>query len=264
MPFQPFYELFPDIAQKETRGITILKDVNNALPAGEYCFHEMFCNDYNCDCFRVHFSVSSSNHSNIIATISYGWESYDFYKKWSGEDDPEMIEKMRVPTLNIGSPQSDLSERLIDLFDEVLLRDVVYVDRVKRHYKIFREKINSQPHNKSIVYFKSEKNKKVLGYIIGSTYASFYDNNHPCIIFGSEKSAQDFLKNDPNLTQQFFPIKKIRLEDVNSSFIGFNFDAEAYSRFVKLVSEKSKENMPSSIDEDEVYFIETIRSLPDY
>ena len=107
-------------------------------------FYEMFCNDYNCNCARVFFSVKSSSCRDTVATISYGWESFDFYAKWLMAEDPLMIAKMQKPTLNLGSPQTDLADNILKLFSQALLHDTGYIERVKQHYKMFRNKINKQ------------------------------------------------------------------------------------------------------------------------
>ena len=142
MPFIPLYELFPEIAKRETRTIHILNDARFDLPSAEYAFIEMFCDDPGCDCRRVFFTVVSSLTEKPVAVISYGWETYEFYEKWSHGDEPEMIKYLMAPTLNISSPQSDLANGILDLFRKMLLTDSAYIERVKRHYRIFRKKVD--------------------------------------------------------------------------------------------------------------------------
>jgi len=76
--YAPFFELFPDIAAKETRNITVLR--SGDLPKGTYAFLESFCNDEACDCRRVFVNVYSKGRFGFrggdpIATISFGWEA---------------------------------------------------------------------------------------------------------------------------------------------------------------------------------------------
>ena len=73
------------------------------------------------------------------AVIAYGWESADFYRKWfkyavSKDDIAELI----GPVLNMGSPQGRHAPAILNLFSEALLRDKDYIERIKRHYKLFR------------------------------------------------------------------------------------------------------------------------------
>ncbi len=75
MIFKQFVEFFPEIAEKETRRITLRNDPQ--IPDGEYAFVESFREDKNCDCRRVYFDVLQidPDYEPIhAATISYGCE----------------------------------------------------------------------------------------------------------------------------------------------------------------------------------------------
>jgi hypothetical protein len=48
MSFTPFYEKFPEIAEKETRTIIIFNDPD--LPEDEYGLLESYCDESQCDC----------------------------------------------------------------------------------------------------------------------------------------------------------------------------------------------------------------------
>ncbi len=60
-----------------------------------------------------------------------------------GMDDPRLIREMQGPILNLASPQSEHAEALLKLAQKMLLADPVYVDRIKRHYALFRSKIRA-------------------------------------------------------------------------------------------------------------------------
>jgi hypothetical protein len=75
--------------------------------------------------------------SKIWATISYGWESPDFYQKWSAASDP--IE-MQGPCLDSLNAQTACSSVLLDLF-RIVLQSPDYVERLKRHYRMFRDSL---------------------------------------------------------------------------------------------------------------------------
>ncbi len=163
MPYQLFHDLFPTTAEAETRTILLLDDdtdANTGLPAGHYQFCEMFCNEVGCDCRRVFFYVVSSIREGPVAVVAWGWETPRFYAEWLGDDDPQMIAELIGPTLNLGSPQTQLSEPILDLVREVLLRDDCYVERVKRHYQQFREKIDSEVAATKTRRKRKKKNKK--------------------------------------------------------------------------------------------------------
>ena len=140
VPYEPFYERFHELAFRETRSITITN--NPKLPEDEYGFLEAYCNDKNCDCRRVMFNVASRKRNEIVAVIAYGWESREFYARWFRKDDPEIIREMQGPILNLASHQSELAPALLRLVRDTLLKDPAYIDRLKRHYQMFKEKVD--------------------------------------------------------------------------------------------------------------------------
>jgi hypothetical protein len=144
MPYAMFHQYFPEIAKTETRSVTVFGDSDYGLPAGSYGFLEMFCNEPGCDCRRVFFCVISEKSQRIEAYITYGWESPAYYREWLGFDDPHVISDLKGPALNVGSPQSSLAPALLNLVRETLLRDKDYIDRIKRHYHLFRARIEGR------------------------------------------------------------------------------------------------------------------------
>src|SRR2546428_12515041 len=83
MPMIPFMERFPELGARETRSVTVPQ--RQDLPEGEYGFVELYCNQPGCDCRRVMIDVlrPETGWSKVWATISYGWESLDFYRPWA-------------------------------------------------------------------------------------------------------------------------------------------------------------------------------------
>ena len=139
MPMTPFMERFPDVGARETRSVTVT--LRDDLPDGEYGFLEFYCDEPGCDCRRVMIDVlrPETGWSKIWATIGYGWESLDFYRKWSkGASDP--IE-MKGPYLDPLNPQTKYSSALLDLF-RIILHSPDYVERLKRHYRMFRDSVD--------------------------------------------------------------------------------------------------------------------------
>lgn len=148
MPYIAFHNLFPEIAEKETRTVTVLRKKEYGLPPGDYAFLELFCDEPGCDCRRVFLYVISSRRKSLECVIAYGWESRDFYVKWMGDDDPLITDTLHGASLNMTSPQSNLAPTILDLFKKVLLRDSAYVERIKEHYRLFRGRIDEvqNPH----------------------------------------------------------------------------------------------------------------------
>jgi hypothetical protein len=144
MPFVQFHDYLPELAERETRTITIFPGSGFDLPPTEYGLVEMFCDEPGCDCRRVIFMVMSSMTEKPEAFVSFGWESRQFYEKWMGDDDPFIITELMGPALNFGSPAARHAPAILEMVKEVALNDPDYVARVKQHYALFREKIDGR------------------------------------------------------------------------------------------------------------------------
>ena len=145
MPYAPFYELFPDLAKKETRSITVLQDGD--LPCGSYGFAESFCDEKGCDCRRVFIQVLADTTTGLgrdrpIATISFGWENAAFYRKWASYPlSKEDLHELMGPALPRLTYQTEHAPVLLEHF-KVIIKDKAYVERIVRHYKVYREVID--------------------------------------------------------------------------------------------------------------------------
>lgn len=142
--YELFGARFPEIAEEETRHITIMDGGRSGLPDGIYVFHEMFCREHGCDCRRVFFYITLAPRHNVEAVVCYGWESAAFYKKWYKDDDPDMIAEMKGPSLNWGSPQSEHAPMILELVKNVLIKDRDYIERIKRHYDMFKADVDKR------------------------------------------------------------------------------------------------------------------------
>jgi len=80
--------------------------------------------------------VLESPEPQIIATINYGWEEPEFYVTWMGSEAEE--DEMTGATLEPLLPQSRHSSFFLRFFGEMILRDPAYVERLKRHYAMFK------------------------------------------------------------------------------------------------------------------------------
>ncbi len=140
MIFQSFHDKFPAIAEAETKAIQVFQNNDYGLPPDSYIFVELFCNDKKCDCRRVFFDVFSENKNASVALICWGWESRDFYKKWLGIYDSALITELIGPSLNVGSPQSELAPAILLMIEELLKNNIAYCERIKMHYKLFKGK----------------------------------------------------------------------------------------------------------------------------
>ena len=117
----PFDLLFPEIAHKETRSLTL-----NGLPGipnSDYGLVESYCPDPNCDCQRVMLNIVSHREQKQVATISYGFDR-------SAEE--------AGPYLDPFNPQSSYSEALMNVIAGHLETDHAYVLRLKAHYALVK------------------------------------------------------------------------------------------------------------------------------
>ncbi|MBI2137229.1 hypothetical protein HYU12_01780 [Candidatus Woesearchaeota archaeon] len=133
---EPFFNRFSDIAENETRRLIIPE--GKSLPAGSYDMVESFCNEKKCDCRRAFINVLC-NDETIIATIGFGWESVDFYEKWAHYK--SMVHDLKGPVLELGGVSTNYSKAALLFFKEIMMNDGVFLERLKRHYKMFKDSL---------------------------------------------------------------------------------------------------------------------------
>ena len=138
MPFTRFRDRFRDLADRETRIITPPLGSAYGIPAGQYAFLEMFCDEPGCDCRRVLFTVIDTASGRCEAVINFGWEDASFYAAWLREDDPHMVAALQGPALHLGPAQGRHANAILEVAKQLVLGDKAYVARVKRHYEMFR------------------------------------------------------------------------------------------------------------------------------
>jgi len=149
MPYTSFHLHFRELAEKETRTLTILHE-NDIVPKGSYGLLEMYCDDPNCDCQRVFLEVHDWERRKSMAFIAYGWETKAFYRRWLRMDIPSAIRNMQGPILNDASPQSKHAPAFLKLVTNLVLSDPAYIERLKRHYQVFKEKVDPKHFRKSV------------------------------------------------------------------------------------------------------------------
>jgi len=144
VPFASFHSRFPELAERETRTMTILRG-GDGLPTGSYGFVELFCDEPGCDCRRVLLQVFGERQRRLLATVNFGWEDRSFYRNWlHGQCSPEELAELKGPALLTGAPQSELAPALLHEASAAVLSDPDYVARLKRHYALFREAIDRE------------------------------------------------------------------------------------------------------------------------
>jgi len=147
MSHSSFSEFFPKIAGKETRVITILENSDTGLPGGRYALIEHYCADTDCDCRNVFIRVTDIQSQQSQATISYGWEPISYYKKWMGErendEDKFILENFKGPGLVPFAIQSQYANHWLEFFKELIRTDKDYAERLKRHYRLVKQAVDS-------------------------------------------------------------------------------------------------------------------------
>ncbi len=144
MPFISLESVLPEVARNETRS---LQQFEKAREVRAYWFFELYCDEPGCDCRRVMIHVVSDERgaSQPRATLSWGWEPDDFYRKWAGFPlSEEDMEELRGPGLVRLAYQSEEAEELLEQFRE-MARDKKYANRIKRHYEEFRAHVEANP-----------------------------------------------------------------------------------------------------------------------
>jgi hypothetical protein len=140
MSHKPFGELFPEIAGKETRVITVTDERVTRLPRGEYGLIELYCTDPDCDCRNVYIQVVQEDFPGPLATISFGWESLAYYKEWMGAgSEDELLTDFKGPALAPGARQSQYARDWLGIFKDTIQTDKEYVNRLQRHYRLVKD-----------------------------------------------------------------------------------------------------------------------------
>jgi hypothetical protein len=127
----------PDEAATETRTIAVIDD-GGLVPAGEYGFLELYCDEDGCDCRRAVITVIARDGMAIMATLSYGWASRAFYRRWSHDPRPGVAAEMKGVVLEPLGQQSRYAEAFRGLFEDMLRQDRAYRERIQRHYRLFK------------------------------------------------------------------------------------------------------------------------------
>jgi hypothetical protein len=129
----PFDTVFPAIAENEVRVFHVHD--HGELPRGAYLLREFYCNEPACDCRRVLLQVYWAEGKRVAATINYAFEP----SKPPFDDEPQI-------SLDLLNPQSDVSEVLFDMFEEMITTDRAYHDRLVRHYEMWKRVVDDPTH----------------------------------------------------------------------------------------------------------------------
>ena len=142
MDFVPFFKYFSELADTETRVLTIKNSPD--LDDGDYGFVELYCSKPGCDCRRVHIMVIKEGVSVSLADINFGWDSPDYYTSFHGYTDDRAAEAI----LNPLGTQSKYAPYLLNCFKQLIL-DQDYLERIRRHYRMVKQACKTEAHVRS-------------------------------------------------------------------------------------------------------------------
>lgn len=143
MPMTPFVTRFPELGARETRALLV--SGRKELPDGNYGFLELYCDEPGCDCRRVMIDVlREDTEDKIWATLNYGWESVEFYRRWGRCSSDRAARALQGPELDPLNPQTQYSRVLLESFRIFLLQSPDYVQRLKHHYQMFRDAVQRE------------------------------------------------------------------------------------------------------------------------
>lgn len=125
--------IFREVARKESCAIQISRSIPGPPP--HILFREFYCTDPGCDCRRVVLHAIWVEQKRVVASIGYGFEP----SAPPFEDEPQIM----LDPLN---PQSEVSDQVLQLFEELLKRDGSIRERFIRHYEMWKAVVDDPSH----------------------------------------------------------------------------------------------------------------------
>ena len=128
-----FDTVFPDLAKSETRVIEGFEHVGGSR--GPYLLREFYCAEPACDCRRVMVQACEVEGERVAASIDYSFEPAT-----------RPSADARQIFLDPLNPQSDVSEVLRGMFEQVIASDRAYHERLVRHYALWKGVVDKPEH----------------------------------------------------------------------------------------------------------------------
>lgn len=132
----PFAYKYPEIAKNETKIFTLLED-KDWFPAWDYVIEEFYCTKPSCHCEIVNFCVTWPDGKTYY--LWYWFEKPEYYMK---QIFINLEDAKKISWLHISDVFWERSDNLRFLeFMRYILNNKVYVDRLKRHYLLMKQKV---------------------------------------------------------------------------------------------------------------------------
>jgi len=141
LPLRDFDSLFPTIAVAD-QFYFAFNDPSLPKLAGEYRVVDLYCQDSTCHCHKVSLGFLGRD-KKTYATVSYGWKSQTFYRKWGL--DAKMSQALAQGFLDPCAPQSEHASHFLKIFLRFLKRDPKFVARLKSRYALFKKTLEDNP-----------------------------------------------------------------------------------------------------------------------
>src|ERR1017187_1306457 len=123
---------FPDLAARQMVMLWI-DPPRKQLPVKAYGLLEYYCDEPGCDCRRVVLDAVSSDHpGRVFASIHFGWERLEFYRKWSATRDLGDARMLKKGVLDPAALNCDWADVLLaHVRKEVLAKPL--------HHELFQD-----------------------------------------------------------------------------------------------------------------------------
>ena len=88
-----------------------------------------------------------------VAEIQFGWGSERYYARWITHDPTatlsdlslflkQNVKEMQGVSLSPSGPQDQMAYNMMNMIYDTVLSQKSFIDRFKRHYRLFKDKIN--------------------------------------------------------------------------------------------------------------------------
>jgi hypothetical protein len=120
-----FYDLFPEIAQKETLSVKIQSE---SVPDGIYSFLEYYCDNLDCRCTTVVLEAVFSETDNPKKGKHIGAINYEWNKPLSRKN----------PSFYKDETQPDMAQAAMTVFRRAMEQDSSYAKKLNNHFEMVR------------------------------------------------------------------------------------------------------------------------------
>lgn len=96
---------------------------------------EYYCDPPDCDCPIVVLEACSCEEPKLLATIMFGWESFEFYQDTCAADD-DTLHALRQGTLDPSGPTDEMARIVLEVVQKEFLSNPKVVARFKRHHEM--------------------------------------------------------------------------------------------------------------------------------